>query len=428
MRSFLFRLVAIGAAAALVTALPAAGTAQAAGRAGAREPGPSRLQALVRDPALTGGLNPRAIRLAGGRAGELYGVAAASATDAWAVGEACAPSCISGVARALLEHWNGSTWTAVPLPRLGTQSLLQGITAVSASDAWATGAYAGRGSSGARSLILHWNGIRWSVTPSPDPGRGRSGLNLLDSVTAVAGDDAWAAGYFCAKNCQTSFEPRDFVVHWNGVRWSRAPYSPAGREITSISATSARNAWALSWGTNPPAPPQLVRWNGSRWSPVPSPRVVGQLRSVTAVSARDAWAVGDGCVGSCHPRGPDPGVILHWNGVRWASVRSPAPASFSVLLAVAASSSRNAWAVGVDCRGGCQTNAYRVLIEHWNGVRWSRLYGPRLGRSYLLFGVSTRSRDQAWAVGYSCPRSCLAAPQSRTLAVRWNGRHWRAAS
>jgi hypothetical protein len=77
-------------------------------------------------------------------AGELNGVAATSASNAWAVG--------AGPGGTLILHWNGTAWKQVPTP--GTGELT--VAAPPGGLAWAVG-YTGR-----KTLILRWNGTTWS--------------------------------------------------------------------------------------------------------------------------------------------------------------------------------------------------------------------------------------------------------------------------
>ena len=49
---------------------------------------------------------------------------------------------------------------------------------------WAVGET--QGSSGFGPLIEHWNGVDWTVVPSPDPGLG----STLQSVTATSATSA----------------------------------------------------------------------------------------------------------------------------------------------------------------------------------------------------------------------------------------------
>src|SRR5215469_9015319 len=62
--------------------------------------------------------------------GELYGVSASSASNAWAAGTYCTTSACS-VSDALLVHWNGTKWSKVAGPNPGSGShLLDGVDAV----------------------------------------------------------------------------------------------------------------------------------------------------------------------------------------------------------------------------------------------------------------------------------------------------------
>jgi hypothetical protein len=166
----------------------------------------------------------------------LAGVAATSASNAWAVG-----SYQNGTApdRTLIEHWNGQAWAIQPSPNASSLgNNLTHVAAASAANAWAVG-YFFQGS-GIRTLIEHWNGQRWAVQPSPNPGT----VNQLYGVAATSAINAWAVGSY-----QTGTAPaRTLIEHWNGRRWAIQP-SPnpgtSGNDLSSVAATSAANAWAV---------------------------------------------------------------------------------------------------------------------------------------------------------------------------------------
>jgi hypothetical protein len=124
----------------------------------------------------------------------LYGVAATSPTNAWAVGNSGA----SGVT-GLIEHWNGKAWKVQKSPTLGP---LFGVTATSSTNAWAVGYY------NQRQVILHWNGKAWKVQKSPHVGHSD---NILKGVAASSSKNAWAVGY--------SGRYRSLAMHWNGTAW-----------------------------------------------------------------------------------------------------------------------------------------------------------------------------------------------------------------
>jgi hypothetical protein len=80
-------------------------------------------------------------------------------------------------------------------------------------------------------------------------------------------------------------------------------------------------------------------------------------------------------------------MIMHWDGRRGNATPEPAGAS---LQAIAASSSRDVWAIG-------KTVTNQALVEHWNGQRWSSIPQSQ-HRSAILTGVSIAG-DKVWIVG-----------------------------
>jgi hypothetical protein len=288
--------------------------------------------------------------------GALYAVAATSASDVWAVGGSDGPP-----GKTTILHWNGTTWKRVPSPTPKGGGALFGVAATSAHNAWAVGCAGNcfQGFGGIKTLILHWNGTAWKRAPSPSPGTG----SALSSVAATSGHNAWAVG--CTAFCFLhSAHPQTVILRWNGITWKRAPSPALARTgaLNGIAATSASNAWAVGcaghcFGPQATTRTMIARWNGTAWKHVASPSPAGNsvLTAVTATSARNAWAVG-------YTRNSDKTLIMRWNGTAWKKVPSPTPGQFSQLRAIAAASARNAWAVGDDLRG--------LILQHWNGTTW----------------------------------------------------------
>jgi hypothetical protein len=81
------------------------------------------------------------------RHGEFNAVGSVSAADAWAVG---ALSTQQHPVLGFVARWNGTSWARVPSPGRGKHddNDLTGVSAVSASDAWAVGALANHYSTG----------------------------------------------------------------------------------------------------------------------------------------------------------------------------------------------------------------------------------------------------------------------------------------
>ena len=113
---------------------------------------------------------------------------AVSANDIWSVGSAVNNN---GVFQTLIEHWNGTKWSVVPSQNVGSNNnSLYSVTTVSTNDVWAVGVSTNN-SNNQRTLIQHWDGSKWSVVSSPNVG---SNVNALYEVAAASANDIWTVG------------------------------------------------------------------------------------------------------------------------------------------------------------------------------------------------------------------------------------------
>lgn len=289
----------------------------------------------------------------------LFGITAVSAHDLWAVGRYQNPL---SPEQTLIERWNQHTWSVVSSPNPGSASnTLFGVAAVSANDVWAVGRFQNP-SSPEQTLIEHWDGQMWSVVSSPDPS---STLNFLLGITVVSARNVWAVGGFQNASGITG----TLIEHWNGQTWSvvssQSPGS-ASNTLFGVAAVSANNVWAAGDFLNPSGPEQTLieHWNGHKWSIVSSPSpgsALNFLFGITAASANSVWAVG----GFQNTSSPDQALIEYWNGQTWSVVSSPSPGLvFNTLFGIAAVSTSNLWAVG----GFQNPSAHdQTLIEHIAG-------------------------------------------------------------
>jgi hypothetical protein len=214
--------------------------------------------------------------------GILEGVAVLSANNVWAVG--------SNAGKTLVVQWNGSQWNIIPSPSPGKYgSSLVAVTALTPSDIWAVGQYS-MTEFGYQSLIEHWNGTQWSVVKSPNLG---SYPYELRGVSAVAADDIWAVGDYTTAPGDISLT---LAEHWNGKQWSVVPTpSPTGDDVLlGVAAISTANVWAVG-DYSPQGQDLIEQWNGASWNIVSSPfrrGAVNGLSAVSADSATDVWAAG----------------------------------------------------------------------------------------------------------------------------------------
>jgi len=140
----------------------------------------------------------------------VFAVAATSASDAWAVGTRNVP-CTSG--QSYVQQWKDWApgiaswlWVQTPSP---DYIWLYGVAATSASNVWAVGWIAA--DHGSSTFILHGNGHTWTQVASPHPAAG----STLEGVAATSGSNAWAVGYTgcCGAPLKT------LILRWNGTSW-----------------------------------------------------------------------------------------------------------------------------------------------------------------------------------------------------------------
>jgi hypothetical protein len=368
----------------------------------------------------------------------MAGIAASSPANAWAVGSTAVKKLPDGITvkqRCVIAHWNGRRWSTNERCPSPGGDWLEGVTALSARSAWAVGATPPPQdvTSVTQPLILRWNGIRWRRVPSPTFRFG----GQLAGVTAVSSRHAWAVGDALDKYG----EQVGAILTWNGRAWRQTPVAalqsgpaapPGPSPLTAVAATSASNAWAV--GSGPGPTPLILHWNGHRWTPAQLPALppscdsdLCSLTGVAATSSSNAWAVGVN-VSPSQVESTSTPLILHWNGRAWKNVPCCESKIFdeglSGLNAVTASGGR-AWAVGYaqPLSPAGFAGPGQVVILRWNGHAWKQMKVHGRSDTYpVLSGVAAPSGKLAWAVGG--PEGSPTVGVSSALLFTWNGKVW----
>ena len=146
------------------------------------------------------------------------------------------------------------------------------------------------------------------------------------------------------------------------------------------------------------------------------------LIAVAATSATDAWAVGSFSNKHLGSQGTK-ALIEHWNGAVWSVSTSPTtPSGNSFLEGVVALSPTNAWAVG-NTFSDSNNTVQQTLIEHWNGTAWAVIASPTFAHGADLTAITALSDNDIWAVGYINNSTQTLIQQS--LIIHWDGKTWR---
>jgi len=229
-----------------------------------------------------------------------------------------------------------ASWSVVPSPKLPKGSELTGVTAPAPNNAWVVGFAVGSPDA----LVEHWNGTSWSIASSP----AFTGVSIsAGAISADSSTDVWAVGFLAT----SSTTEENVSLHWDGTSWSQIPAAHLRfGGVGPVTALSPANVWAVGTGPGVPtggfsAHPTAVieHWDGASWSVIPSPNPNPQgnnsLGAVAAVSASNIWAMG------LQLQGP---FTEHWNGTSWTIVTTPAGIRF--IGGMAASSGGHVLAVG----------------------------------------------------------------------------------
>ncbi len=318
---------------------------------------------------------------------------------------------LGGSAAGLSVGSAASHFSITATPNSTASDGLNAVSCVSSSDCWAVGtAYP------TAALIEHWDGTTWTLAAAAAP----TSTTALEAVDCIDASDCWAVG-------RTSSSGGDTVAlaeQWNGQSWTTVatPSAPgSSASLFGVTCTSSADCWTVgSYFTSqdPPATQTLAEhWNGTDWTVVPTPSLPDDqynfLNATTCINSNDCWAVGDTA---------NFGQTLaeHWNGTSWSIVKTHNTASTdNVLNGVSCVSTSDCWATG--------QGASATLAEQWNGRRWSIAATPATaaGTSGFAYGASGLGGDsvvcvslkKCWAVGFEAGSS--------TLAERWNGTSWK---
>ena len=365
----------------------------------------------------------------------------------------------SSLTKTLVERWNGTAWSVVASANVpgAVSSTLADVSCPSATECFAVGESKLTRAGFASALVERWNGTRWSIVPLPAFAAPVE-FSRLFGISCPAVTSCFAVGSSLPVNGNTTA----VVEHWDGTSWSLvvSPALDAVTTLVAISCASVSNCVAFSGGL-------IEKFDGTGWTIVPAGGSQSNLTGVSCSSMTQCFAVGDQIDYSVGTFGVQRSVLEQWDGTRWTVAQAAAPPGADALLlsAVACPAVATCFGVGTYERDGVGRKA---LLERWDGTAWSIVASPDSGAtSYeALSDISCSSPTSCFAVGgsdsnalterwdgtrwaivaspipsdsvgealtnLSCSSStgCLAvgvggSPRSGVVLVeRWDGSHW----
>jgi hypothetical protein len=220
----------------------------------------------------------------------LEGVSCVSATDCVAVGDNW-----SSVEQTLVESWDGTSWTVVPSPNQGTSdNNLNAVSCTSASNCVAVGHW-NSGPTGdviSQTLIETWDGTNWTIVTSPNIG---TVANLLTSVSCTGPSTCVAVGSYYSSSNQFA---QTLIEVWDGVNWtidSSPSNTGVAESLNGVSCLSSTDSTRCLAVGNADSDALAETWDGTTWTlaPVPAGYSVPPLGGVSCISGTsDCVAVG----------------------------------------------------------------------------------------------------------------------------------------
>jgi hypothetical protein len=323
----------------------------------------------------------------------LAAVSAASPNDAWAVGNYYRSSDPT-VFENLGEHWDGSRWTAYPLPDVGpNENTLFGVSELETGHTWAVGYYV-NAEYAQQTLVEHWDGSAWHVIPSPNPG---AEGDILYGVAAITDSDVWAVGG--QRDAAGVWRP--LMEHWDGSNWSvvSAPDPNGGGNLLyAVRAVSSSSVYADGQsGVAFPSQALVEHWDGSSWSTVNAPSDPSASLDPFGITATsDALTV----VGALESdTAPFSTLVAAGAASSLTLVNAPSNgAGENDLFAAATAADDSTWAAGwyIDP----STGNHETLTEQGIGGSWSLVPSPSPGTGDNgLAGITAIPDGGLWAVG-----------------------------
>jgi hypothetical protein len=302
---------------------------------------------------------------------------------------------------------------------------LLGVSCPGPADCFAAGHFTpgGRGQH-FHGLIEHFNGKSWSVVPVPLPPTAFS--TWLQAVSCASATDCMAVGHEVPHG--GGLLP--FAEHWDGHTWSLAPPAVApgaqGGEFLGVSCPAPGSCQAVGDEEGPgihgPTVALAEHWDGTRWSvtlSMPNPtKYESLLVGVSCATVTDCDA--DGWIS---PLGTDLSFAAaeHWDGTAWrlASAQRSAKLNDSVLFGMGC-------AAGGSCLAGGEyfdrkhMFTQHILAEWGTGGHWSVVPAPIPAGGFepQISGSFCNTASVCMAVG-----SVVLSPENALvpLADHWDG-------
>jgi hypothetical protein len=377
------------------------------------------------------GLKPAAASAASPVFNAWYGVSCLSAGSCLAVGQSWHASTSHGAA--IAYRYAGGTWgpVSLPLPAGATNSYLASIDCTGGR-CLAVGTYQ-RGTA-SYALAEFWNGSAWTASPLPQYWPGSS-ADILEAVSCFSPVNCLATGYYVPTS--NSAANVALAEYWNGSAWKAyQPPTPASAyAYNNLDAVSCpRTNFCLAGGFYADSGGYSVvlaeYWNGSSFHLVTLPAPTAEkpyydiIDGVSCTSSVDCAIVGTASQQTGTNAYANHGFTEVESASAWTVLNPPWPAGQQTFLDWVSCSSATfcvaAGGIGAFVESGTGGHA---LTATWNGSTWTpRVFNPPAGDGGSFDGVDCLSPGYCAVAGLEGPFNSTTTAHG--LTGFWDGSTW----
>jgi hypothetical protein len=225
--------------------------------------------------------------------GSLRGIDAVSPTDVWAAASS------NTQLTCPLEHWTGSHWFSILISSCPAPGVLVSnsfdVAAISDDDVWVLEQGGNNGFDLA--TAEHWDGQSWTSMPLPSWGN----YSWAYGISATSADNVWVAGTAQADDPPSAYF--GWAARWDAASATWIPYRQPEfglwHGFRDVAAASPSSVWAVGVRLNEESRDRTytAHWDGAGWTDLGGPnpgRILDELNAVTVVpgTTGNVWAVG----------------------------------------------------------------------------------------------------------------------------------------
>jgi len=188
-----------------------------------------------------------------------------------------------------VARYNGHRWTKLQMPAVPNQ-----VSVLSEHDIWALGSTIATKAKPSASILMHWNGKRWSTVAVPSARVPKNATDDVLNPVALGPTDVWIQRDITKGLAGATTL---YLLHWNGRHWSRVALAAGISGVDYLTQDGHGGLWVAANGPGPSYTWYLYHLN-RKWTRYSAPAAkgttVGDLISLNWIpGTRSVWAAGN---------------------------------------------------------------------------------------------------------------------------------------